>query len=785
MPRHASKCLPGMDDGGAQPPSSLLPLLADLAGQHEHLAQVEAELASTLGAARASAEQVRELLLQVEAHREPKDCSDRPDVPSEWQRQLKCSQPMNLAKHLTVDCQPLCPQGLSPRAVLTMSHKSAQELLTESKERRNLHAGAASPRNPDEVCTQVRSNDRRSSIISRSPRSSATSSEPCVDEVTPYESEDTHLVRRNAVLRMSARLGHKVFHRGSKISAIQVHKAVTSLGLVRYSPQDLEEWIMNLKMARERQEALQGASASMSTTVSKALAAVGLRKGRRAVSRESLEEDIGDSVAEHALPVMPFGKFVDTLLSDETLSFLELEHHKMTLTIREVLFSGDANRLVAELTHVRVDDVATPIEKPGFLTYVEPCVGVTILLNGIFIGLQTQASLEGEPGYEWFFANLVFSAFFSVELLVRLCVSGFRAFLKGAEKWWNLFDILMVLISLVDIVVEVLSRTSSGAKFSVVRTLRLTRLSRLVRIFRLKQMSELGLMVRGLLGGLRTLLWAVVLLFFTLYVIAILATSTIGANQQTVPGFNGEELFSTVPLSIFTTFRCFMGECTDSQGLPLVPILADEYGPVFVMSYIAAMIFVVFGLFNLIVAIYIENTLNAAKTEGEKTKAQRLRESVRIAKLTRQLLKHFCSAQRVGSESNSDLGDVRMCMHNADIDDVVHSAEPVSKEMFLCIIQDQNVQRLMDELDIPPDRASLFDTLDADGSGGLEVTELITGLLRVRGEARKGDVIGTLLAVRVCHGLLRKQDVRIGEIADRLDAFLASQGCKPRGAGAA
>ena len=51
-------------------------------------------------------------------------------------------------------------------------------------------------------------------------------------------------------------------------------------------------------------------------------------------------------------------------------------------------------------------------------------------------------------------------------------------------------------------------------------------------------------------------------------------------------------------------------------------------------------------------------------------------------------------------------------------------------------MQDRQVQRLMDDLDLPKDRANLFEALDADSSGALHLAELAQGLLKVRGELK-------------------------------------------------
>jgi len=419
---------------------------------------------------------------------------------------------------------------------------------------------------------------------------------------------------------------------------------------------------------------------------------------------------------------------------------------------------------------VRVDDVAAPMEKPQPADYAEPFVGLVILLNGVFIGAQASAGDDADADV-WFYGNIAFTAVFVLELCVRVCFAGPRSFFLGMDRWWNFFDAVVVSVSLADVAFEGLSRNSGNPKLRVMRTVRLSRLTRCLRIFRLQQMKELSLMVRGLIGGLRTLVWAVVLLFLTLYVIGVMATSMMGDCHKTVPKLGGEEIFVSVPQSIFTAYRCFMGDCTTSQGWSIVPILASAYGPVFALCYFAGTVFVVFGLFNLIVAIYIENTLNAAKAVGERGRVQRQREAVRIARLTRQLVKRVSSMQALWKGKSLEAA-VQCCSSltsSADIDDVAERSEPVSKEMFLCLVQDAKVQQLLDELDVPSDRAALFDILDSDGSGGLEVTELITGLLQVRGEPKKCDMVGTLLAVRTLQKMLLEQGDRLSDLEVRLE----------------
>ena len=70
----------------------------------------------------------------------------------------------------------------------------------------------------------------------------------------------------------------------------------------------------------------------------------------------------------------------------------------------------------------------------------------------------------------------------------------------------------------------------------------------------------------------------------------------------------------------------------------------------------------------------------------------------------------------------------------------------------------------MDDLDLPPDRANLFEALDADGSGTLHVAELVQGFLKVRGDLRKTDTVATLLATKAVFRLLEHLSENIAEL---------------------
>eukprot|EP00972_Heterocapsa_arctica_P098095 14473028-Heterocapsa_arctica.AAC.1 len=65
------------------------------------------------------------------------------------------------------------------------------------------------------------------------------------------------------------------------------------------------------------------------------------------------------------------------------------------------------------------------------------------------------------------------------------------------------------------------------------------------------------------------------------------------------------------------------------------------------------------------------------------------------------------------------------------------------------MLKRKEVNDLLTELDVSfTSRSRLFEVLDADGNGILDINELVSGLMKMRGGAEKSDLIAALLAVR-------------------------------------
>merc|ERR1712032_1147383 len=94
---------------------------------------------------------------------------------------------------------------------------------------------------------------------------------------------------------------------------------------------------------------------------------------------------------------------------------------------------------------------------------------------------------------------------------------------------------------------------------------------------------------------------------------------------------------------MFTTFRCLTDGCSSPDGTPLPVHMQETHGWLFVCMYVFSVLFVLCGVFNLIAAVFVENTLDAAKSDAEKRKELRYKEHIKTAQSLQALVLKLCS----------------------------------------------------------------------------------------------------------------------------------------------
>jgi len=313
-------------------------------------------------------------------------------------------------------------------------------------------------------------------------------------------------------------------------------------------------------------------------------------------------------------------------------------------------------------------------------------------------------------------------------------------------------------------------------------------------------------MVNGVLTGLKTLCWAFVFLLVLVYILGVLMKQLIdgrsfacsvasdvaaAAVSQGTPAecSRSEEillehkqlLFSSVFRAMLTVFRCLIGDCSAPDGVPLAPHLMDALGVSFTLGYLVVTCFVLFGVFNLVMAIFVENTLEAARVSQQKRHEARATQDIRVAQELRDIVLRICT-KPVDSLTTSVsyrmtrrvsratfMKPLRHCFSTSadnpadalQLDEDMMQLK-VSRQVFEEVMSDPKVVQILEDLEIPvTDHAKLFDIMDSNGSGQLDILEIIEGLMKLRGPADKGDVVCSALMVRSVQRELRRLELEL------------------------
>eukprot|EP00913_Durusdinium_trenchii_P032390 g30327.t1 len=170
------------------------------------------------------------------------------------------------------------------------------------------------------------------------------------------------------------------------------------------------------------------------------------------------------------------------------------------------------------------------------------------------------------------------------------------------------------------------------------------------------------------------------------------------------------------------------------------------YGVQFDVFYAFSMVCVIFGMFNIITAIFVEATMNGLKdSETERKYAQAYESNYmteQLGKIVLSITKHVQNLRKAetvqdrlkrslswGSNSSTDSMDKEMFL---------------TEEEFISAIRATDVRMLLDDLDVVLEpRPGVFEAFNSEEDGTVSMSELVSGLMSFRGELHKVDVLTT------------------------------------------
>lgn len=387
----------------------------------------------------------------------------------------------------------------------------------------------------------------------------------------------------------------------------------------------------------------------------------------------------------------------------------------------------DARRGQVSKTHSRARHLQRNlgeriVQSPLF----EAAIAVFILLDSLSIGIQAewgaaQPQLRQDDvaaTLSFRTIDLFFTSVFTLEIGVRILARG-RGFVFTPEWRWNIFDSLIVAMSLVQQAATMLvgSTHASSRTLRIVRILRYVRIIRITRVFRF--FLELRLMVTMVLSCLKSLCWSVLLLMLEIWCVAIFfvqaASDYVRDHDDQRWSALNEDLntyFGSLWEAIYTLFRSISGGIDWGDPALALRQIHELYGIVY-MVFVA---FTLFAVLNVVTGTFVEHARLVASHDLDAV------------------------VQSQAKRKDSYLRDVSMMFHEADPN---HSGF-ITEQEFFQYLDDDRVQAFFSSLELGETTEAireLFKLLDLNDSGAISHDEFTLGCLRIKGVARNLDLM--------------------------------------------
>lgn len=283
---------------------------------------------------------------------------------------------------------------------------------------------------------------------------------------------------------------------------------------------------------------------------------------------------------------------------------------------------------------------------------------VVILVNSIFVAYTSDFEMK-YPGESHHIIveslEMFFISFYTAELLLRL-VNHRLFFFRNADMKWNIFDFLLVSMSLFDLLMETFSPSDgSGGNVSFMRIFRLLKLAKILRTLRvMKIFRDLAQILESFKNCMTSLLWSLIMMLFVLYVFALIFIQGMtGVISETGEHDDVHDEIRATFGSMGSSMLSLYMDVSGGRDWADNYFLVSKAGPLYSALYITFMFFFAFALFNILTGVFVEKAVVSAQPEREQVILEQRRKTMEEASEFRHICK-LLDTDETGTISRSE-----------------------------------------------------------------------------------------------------------------------------------
>lgn len=357
--------------------------------------------------------------------------------------------------------------------------------------------------------------------------------------------------------------------------------------------------------------------------------------------------------------------------------------------------------------------------------WFEGAAAAMILSNAIFLGYQVDYKAHNPGAAEPVVSivlTYVYMLVFTAELVLRLAAEQ-SDFLKSADASWNIFDAIVVVSSMVQLLVSNVLSVQAAEIIDGLNITRVVRIFRIIRVARIikvmKFFFSLRVLVLAVIHALKSCVWALSMLMLIIYMFGILltqATAELLENHQGDWSADVRDLqghFGTLPRALFTLFLAISGGVSWGEPAKALHIVGSVYVGVFI-GFIGI---VYFGVLNVITGLFCQTAIDSASQDKDAVISAKAMQRETYKKNLKKLFQEL-----------DDFGQ--------ETPDGIFSLDELERYM-----EDARMKDHFAALDLElSDAWTFFKLLDYDEQGLMDIDRFIDGCLKLKGEAKSLDI---------------------------------------------